>query len=236
MGCRPPSRTTATAGRHSAGTPRAAAHRVAASFAAAAFVPGGPAALSAVATFAAAILVASAVLVTGCSGPEEVEGVSGTRLEHGTTYLADLDGDGASERVIVDGSPASLTITDGDVVYRTRDKWQVVEARLGDTDHNGVLEVVALLDSDEGRHLGLLAHFGGRYRERLVTSELDPRPLSLEIVPPDKAPAGSDGSLVPTGDLVLLTLEPAPGRTDQQSVLCRWNGFGFTGLGSPDSE
>jgi len=236
MAYRPPSRTTASAGRHSAGAPQAAGHRVAAPFAAVAFVSASPAVVWTVATFAAAILLGSAVLVTGCSRSESVQADSGTRLEHGTTYSADLDGDGVSERVVVDGSPASLTITDGDTVYRSRDRWQVVEARLGDTDHNGVLEVVALLDSDEGRHLGLFAHFGGEYRERLVTSELHPRPVSLEIVPPENAPAGSDGSPVSSGDLVLLTLEPAPGRIGQQSVLCRWNGFGFTGLGPPASE
>ncbi|MBN1320689.1 MAG: hypothetical protein JXA87_07610 [Thermoleophilia bacterium] len=186
----------------------------------------------AVAALAAAALLAPAALVTGCSESGVVAGASGTKLEHGTTYSADLDGDGSSERVIIDGTPVSLTITDGDTVYRSRDTWQVVEACLGDTDHNGMLEVVALLDSAEGRHLGLFAHFGGEYRERLVTSELDPRPLSLEIVTPDKAPAGSGGSPAATGDLVSLTLEPTPGQSVQQTVLCRWNGFGFTGLGS----
>ena len=44
----------------------------------------------------------------------------------------------------------------------------MVEALLGDTDRNGLPEVVTLLDPD-GRHLGLFAYFGGEYRERLVT-------------------------------------------------------------------
>lgn len=241
MGCRRLSKTIAPGTRHSTDTARATAVRAAvirtgavraaAVRAPAVLVRAVPAAIRSVAALAVVILLSSPLFLTGCSGPEGVAATPGAKLEHGIVYLADLDGDGACEQVVVDGTPGTLIITDGGTVYRSRDKWRVVEAHLGDTDHNGVLEVVALLDSDEGRHLGLFAHFGGRYRERLVTSELDPRPLSLEIVPPDRAPAGPDGAPASDGDLVLLILEPAPGRTDQQSILCRWNGFGFTGLG-----
>lgn len=231
MGYRRPSKTIAPDTRYSTGAARAGAARTAVAWAAVIRTGAVPAAIRSVAALAVAMLLASPLFLTGCSSPEGVAATPGTKLEHGTIYLADLDGDGACEQVVIDGTPGTLVITDGDTVYRSRDKWRVVEAHLGDTDHNGVLEVVALLDSDEGRHLGLFAHFGGRYRERLVTSELDPRPLSLEIVPPDRAPAGPDGTPVSKGDLLLLTLEPAPGRTDQRSILCRWNGFGFTGLG-----
>ena len=53
---------------------------------------------------------------------------------------------------------------------------------MGDTDHDGLLEVVTLVDGDDGRHIGLFAYFGGEYRERLVTQELSPRPRSLQVV------------------------------------------------------
>jgi hypothetical protein len=175
-------------------------------------------------------LAAAALLFAGCSDPDPVAAGSGDLLDAGTTYSADLDGDGESEEILIDGAPASLTITDGDVVYQSRDRWQVVEAGLGDTDHDGLLEVVTLLDSDEGRHLGLFAYFGGEYRERLVTSELSPRPVAFEIVPSDQA---TQGAISAAGDMVSLTLEPAPGQTESQTVLCRWNGFGFTSIESP---
>lgn len=140
---------------------------------------------------------------------------SGDRLAADTTYAADLDGDGSRESIRVDGGTASLTITDGDTVYHSRAKWRLLEAALGDTDHNGLLEVVTLLDSDDGRHLGLFAYFGGEYRERLVTSELTPRPLSLRVLP---------------GDLLELTEELPPGQAGTRTVLYRWNGFGFTAM------
>ena len=131
---------------------------------------------------------------------------------------------------MVNGEPGSLTITDGHVVYHSRERWHVVEARLGDTDRDSLLEVVALLDDDEGRHLGLFAYFGGQYRERLVTSELTPRPLSFEVVPDDQSPSGV------AGDLVVLTVEPAPGQTEVSTVLCRWNGFGYTAVRTAGSD
>lgn len=186
--------------------------------------------------FTAAALLALTLLTAGCSDPRGVEGASGTKLEPGTVYSADLDGDGAPEQVLIDETSASLTITDGGTVYRSRDKWQVVEAYLGDTDRNGLLEVVALLDSVDGRHLGLFAYFGGEYRERFVTSPLSPRPLSLEVVDSGQTVEGSAGEPALVGDVLSLTVEPAPGQTEEQTVLCRWNGFGFTGVESSPSD
>lgn len=161
------------------------------------------------------MVAAAAFLATSCSDPEAVPAWSGDKLAPDTTYAADLDGDGTSEKILIHGTLASLTISDDEAVYRSREKWQVVEACLGDTDHDGLLEVVTLLDSDDGRHLGLFAYFGGEYRERLVTSELTPRPLSLQV--------GADG-------LVVLTEETASGETGVRTTTYRWNGFGFTAL------
>ncbi len=137
-------------------------------------------------TAAALVLTVGTLVTAGCSDPSSdrppVEASSGDKLAPGTAYSVDLDADGSPEQVVVDGDPATLTIRDGDVVYHSRDKWQVVEAHVGDTDHDGLLEVVTLVDGDDGRHIGLFAYFGGEYRERLVTQELSPRPLSLQVV------------------------------------------------------
>jgi hypothetical protein len=173
-----------------------------------------------VATFA--LFALPVLVVTACS-ESAISASSTDRLAVGTTYSADLDGDSDAELLLVDGSTASVTITDGDTVYNSRPRWQVVEACLGDIDHNGLLEVVTLLDSDDGRHVGLFAYFGGEYRERLVTSVLIPRPLSLQVI---HGPASS-------GDLLVLTEEPASGETETQTVTYRWNGFGLTVVEPP---
>jgi hypothetical protein len=165
------------------------------------------------------LIVALLLFFVACS-QTQVPAQSGDRLAADTTYVADLDGDGTSESIRVDGGANSLTITDGDTVYHSRNKWRVVEAALGDTDRDGLLEVVTLLDSDDGRHLGLFAFFGGEYRERLVTSELTPRPLSLRVLP---------------GDLLELTEELPPGQEETQAVRYHWNGFGFTAMDPADS-
>ena len=47
---------------------------------------------------------------------------------------------------------------------------------IGDTDHNGIPEVVALLDGPDGRHLALIGRHAGLYHERLVSSALRPVP------------------------------------------------------------
>jgi hypothetical protein len=107
--------------------------------------------------------------------------IQADRLVPEITYTDRFDGDGISETVLIESDPASLTIEDGSTVYHSRDKWHIVEAFLGDTDHNGLPEVVTLLDAEDGRHLGLFAYFGGDYRERFVTSALTPRPLSLQV-------------------------------------------------------
>ncbi len=181
----------------------------------------------------AGLLAITVVLLSGCSRAQPVAATLHDRLSPGITYLADLDGDASPERIFVDRAGGSLTITDGKVVYHSRNKWHVVTASLGDTDHDGLPEVVTLLDDQEGRHIGLFAYFGGKYRERLVTSELTPRPLTFEIVSLNtRVNEGDQTTSAPGGDAILLTLEPAPGQTAKRTVLYRWNGFGFTAVGS----
>jgi hypothetical protein len=169
--------------------------------------------------FLAAMFLAAAIAATsfagGCARPEPAAGRSGDKLIPGVAVFADLDGDGATEQILMDGTTRRLTISDRATVYHSREKWRVLEASLGDTDRNGLLEVATLLDAADGRHLGLFAYVGGEYRERLVTSVLQPRPLSLRVI--------ADG-------LIVLTEGADPGQTGVQTTTYRWNGFGFTAL------
>lgn len=148
----------------------------------------------------------------------------------------DLDGDGAHEKVIFDADEWCILFDDGEDQYRSRDKWLVVQAFLGDTDGNSLPEVIALMDDENGRHLGLFAWMGDRYRERMVTGPLVPRPLALEIIAADTDPGSAiEGSASLTGpDLLVLSEEivaaQRTGTTRTVRSLYRWNGFGFTCL------
>lgn len=129
----------------------------------------------------------------------------------------DLDADGVPESVVLDRGPGGISIVDGDVGYRSRPKWWVVTADIGDTDHNGTPEVVALLDGPDGRHLALIGRHAGLYHERLVSSALRPVPRSLQV--------RRDAGLA--GDVIDLD------RGDRLGIVTyRWNGFGFTAVGS----
>ena len=184
---------------------------------------------------AASAIFGLGLLSTGCSHGGPVPGAKrGDTLQAGLAVSIDLDGDGTAEDVLIDGKTQRLTITDGSVVYHSREKWRVVAACLGDTDGNGLPEVLTLLDASDGRHLGLFGYSrgedGGKYRERLVTGVLRPRPLALKVVI-----AGSTGGAggAATGDLLVLTEEvdsSATGTAGSKDTTYRWNGFGFTAL------
>jgi hypothetical protein len=161
----------------------------------------------------AAILLAAGLLLVACG---DAPAVTHASLTPGTPAAADLDGDGSPEQILVSATDFSLSITDGSVVYHSRDKWRFAQSLLADTDRDGLTEVVALLDSQDGRHLGLFAYYGGEYRERLVTQEMTPAPISIEVV--DYA----------QGDAIVLLQQPRAGQTAPQRILLRWNGFGFT--------
>lgn len=197
--------------------------------------PGRPRSAAALApilaTFALTTVVVVALSLAGCSSSFPLA-QAGDRLAPGRTISADLDGDGTGEEVTFSAEDGSLVITDGPTVYRSRDKWRVVDAFVGDTDGNGLLEITALLDADDGRHLGLFARMGDRYRERLVTSVLTPRPLSLRVIPADDGPyAATDGQGAAVApDLVVLTEESRADESPNAETAYRWNGFGFTAV------
>lgn len=177
------------------------------------------------ALFLGVALIFIGAFFAACSDSTAVPARSGDQLVFGTIYCANMDADDTPETIIIDDGSASLIIQDGDVVYHSRDKWRIVEASLGDTDHDGLLEVVALLDDDSGRHLGLFAFFGGEYRERLVTGPLTPRPLSLQVC------ATAD-----QGDVILVTEQSAQSGNAGKPVIYRWNGFGFTIQNQPSES
>jgi len=131
----------------------------------------------------------------------------------------DLDGDGDLEKVELGRGHGGINIVDGDVSYRSRAKWSVAAADLGDTDHNGLPEVVALLDGPDGRHLALIGRHAGRYHERLVSSALRPAPKSMRV----HRVAGLGGDVI---DLEM------GGRLGTRTY--RWNGFGFNDVGSSE--
>ena len=82
----------------------------------------------------------------------------------------------------------------------------------GDLDHDGLPEVVTLVDDEEGRHIGLFAYFGGEYRERIVTSEIVPAPAVLAVC--DGEHPGVYEDLLPAdlhGDVIVLSWAPDAG-------------------------
>ena len=178
-------------------------------------------------------VTATVSALAGCSdGRSPASPVPGPVVADQAAHV-DLDGDEALETVLIAGDEGSLTITDAEVVYRSRERWRVVHAALGDTDGDGRPEVVALLDAADGRHLGLFAYFAGEYRERLVTREISPAPVALEVVERaavfrDGESLTADGAGGGAGDIVVLLQEPAPGESEGGRVFLRWNGFSFT--------
>lgn len=131
-----------------------------------------------------------------------------------TSVDADFDADGVDETAWLGHGAGAIMIADAPHTYYAREKWVVVQATVADTDRDGLPEVVALVEDEEGRHVGLFAWRHDRYRERLVTSELVPTPEVMEIQ--------HDPTL--GGDVVQLFGEA--GRV----ITYRWNGFGFTAV------
>ena len=161
-------------------------------------------------------LLATVVICTGCARDDDPDApVDGATLVPGASATVDLDGDGTLEHVAIGRDDASLTITDGALTYRSRERWRVERAVLGDVDGDGLIEVIALLDSVKGRHLGLFGFCFDRYREQLVTQAIYPAPIAVELV------AGTD-------DMIVLLQRPDTGESEPRRLLLRWNGFSFT--------
>ena len=131
----------------------------------------------------------------------------------------DLDGDGENERVTLAPGRGGIVIVDGATTYRSREKWTVIQAAIGDSDRDGNPEVVALLEEPRGRRLGLIGWHAGRYHERLVSSLLIPKPLAITIRD-DPAHGGT----------VVIVLEDPTVSGEGATTTYRWNGFGFTAV------
>ncbi len=162
---------------------------------------------------AAVSLVLCAIWVGGCSSQE---GLRGKHRPSGKPQLieADLDDDGRMEFASLGTGAGGIILVDGDVVYRSRAKWRVIQAEVADLDGDGLPEVVALVDSDAGRHLALFGWHGGAYRERLVSRPLAARPLSFTVT-----------------DTILEFLH-----ADRPPESFRWQGFGFVNVDEGRAE
>lgn len=180
---------------------------------------------SSVAAWVAMCAVLAWLPASGCSGAPVSGGLPRAAAAEGSAVAsdtgppfaarsveADLDGDGVDETAWLGRGAGAIMIADGPHTYSARAKWAVVQATVADTDHDGLPEVVALLEDEEGRHVGLFAWRQDRYRERLVTSELVPTPAAMEIY--------HDPAL--GGDVIRLFGGAGRG------ITYRWNGFGFT--------
>jgi len=146
------------------------------------------------------------------AAPPTAYDTAAASMSRGSDSAADLDGDGTDELIWLGRGWGAIHIVDGPVIYHARAKWMVREATIGDTDRNGLPEIVALLEDAEGVHVGLFAWRRDRYRERLVTSPIVPRPTSLAVRDDDAS----------KGDVIEL------GETDGAVSTYRWNGFGYT--------
>jgi hypothetical protein len=175
-----------------------------------------------VAALGAALTCAFLILTAAAPHPSARPGT-----DHGDSVhsAADLDGDGVLEDIRLGRGPGGVVIADGNVTYTSRPKWHVAGAAVGDTDGNGLPEVVTLLDGPDGRHLGLFAWFAGRYGERLVSAPLSPAPVRLRLLP-------APGSGEVAAQLVELTERLPDIRFGEPARLVttvyRWNGFGYT--------
>jgi len=177
-------------------------------------------------------VILSAVVAGACSSEQMVPATAGDELRTGSPVSADLDADGALESILLD-QQRRLHIEDGPATYHTREKWAVYQAFLADSDRNGLLEITALLDDADGRHLGLIGWMGDGYRERMVTQELTPRPLALEVV------AGAENIVIleesvgePQGGSGSEGEPPQDDGLETVRTVYRWNGFGFTAIGA----
>lgn len=176
------------------------------------------------------VALSGAAAVVGCGSdpstsarsaePRVAEGVPSPETHSGASRaLVDLDGDDEEEQVWLGLGPGAVWIVDGPITYRAREKWLVRVAALGDSDRDGLPEVIALVEDDDGLHVALFAWRRDRYRERIVTSALSPRPTGLNVR--HDPTAGGDVIDLAEGDGALSTY--------------RWNGFGFTTVGGVEA-
>jgi poly-gamma-glutamate synthesis protein (capsule biosynthesis protein) len=133
---------------------------------------------------------------------------------------ADLDADGAYEAIQLEGG--RLTIRqDEEVVWTSPESWQVVDAALGDPDHDGRQDLVAIFWKADAAgilrsHPFLIRSQGGRYEEVWGGSAVSEPILEVEV-----------GDVDGDGLDELAILEQAQGNMQSLSIW-RWHGWGFS--------
>jgi poly-gamma-glutamate synthesis protein (capsule biosynthesis protein) len=135
---------------------------------------------------------------------------------------ADLDGDGQSETITLEGGRLQVREPNGTLAWESPLCWLVVDAALGDPDWDGRPDLVAIFwKTDEAgvlrSHPFLIRQNGGRYEEVWGGSAVSEPIWEVEVT--DLNGDGQD-------ELVVLAM--APGRNGQTLSVWEWHGWGFS--------
>ena len=135
---------------------------------------------------------------------------------------ADLDGDGQSETITLEGGRLQVREPNGTLAWESPLRWLVVDAALGDPDWDGRPDLVAIFwKTDKAgvlrSHPFLIRQNGGRYEEVWGGSAVSEPIWEVEVT--DLNGDGLD-------ELVVLAM--APGGSGQTLSVWEWHGWGFS--------
>ena len=135
---------------------------------------------------------------------------------------ADLDGDGQSETITLEGGRLQVREPTGTLAWESPSRWLVVDAALGDPDWDGRPDLVAIFWKTDNAgvlrsHPFLIRQNGGRYGEVWGGSAVSEPIWEVEVT--DLNGDGLD-------ELVVLAM--APGGSGQTLSIWEWHGWGFS--------
>ncbi len=135
---------------------------------------------------------------------------------------ADLDGDGRSEQVILEGGQLQVRNSAGSLSWQSPSGWLVVDAALGDPDWDGRPDLVAVFwkadqDGVLRSHPFLIRQNGGRYEEVWGGSAVSEPIWEVEV-----SDLNGDGR----DELIILAM--APEGSGQTLSVWEWHGWGFS--------
>jgi hypothetical protein len=135
---------------------------------------------------------------------------------------ADLDGDGLTEEVMLEGGRLLVRTPSGALAWESPLSWLVVDAALGDPDWDGRPDLVAIFwKADEAgvlrSHPFLIRQNGGRYEEVWGGSAVSEPIWEVEV-----SDLNGDG----LDELVVLAM--APEGVGQTLSVWEWHGWGFS--------
>ena len=135
---------------------------------------------------------------------------------------ADLDGDGRTEEVRLEGGRLQVRTPDGALAWESPVSWLVVDAALGDPDWDGRPDLVAIFwKADEAgvlrSHPFLIRQNGGRYEEVWGGSAVSEPIWEVEV---------TDLNSDQRDELIVLAM--APDGAGQTLSVWEWHGWGFS--------